>query len=337
MNSENFDALVQSLRSLRVSPDFTQGLFFMLGGVLLHIRPGDPPEGIPRPLQWVLPHDMNAVSEDILSRMHDGQIAHVIEEFFYRMNVEIPLREIRIKDYVTQLFKPADHGLLPRIDPRVAGMCPLSRLYFAMLEEIGRRLKPSHYSDAEAYLAGICFFSSWAQIDIKATGAILRSLDRSAPPVSKFFFALPRLPGAPPLGWLPTQMAFWGLIAGLDERCTQVAWPYQSWILFRDGDPRPGVEDLTPTDFFDHCKEISISFFAENKRQIRQIARIGVEIDEVPAWSEAMSQSDVFMFIENRWDYNPADESLSEIERKQVNACIIFTLFCSLYRASTLN
>src|SRR4051812_25808876 len=138
MNSENFDGLVQSLRSLRVSADFTQGLLFMLGGVLLRIHPGNPAERIPQALQWVVPHDLNSMKGDILARMHDGQITQVIEEFFYRMNTEIPLREIRIKDYVTHLLKPADHGLLPKIDPSVAAMCPFSRLYFAMLEEIGR-------------------------------------------------------------------------------------------------------------------------------------------------------------------------------------------------------
>src|SRR5258708_39769694 len=63
MNSENLHALIQSLRSFRVSVDFTQGLLFMLGGVLLRPHPDNAPERIPQSLQWLVPHDLNAVSE----------------------------------------------------------------------------------------------------------------------------------------------------------------------------------------------------------------------------------------------------------------------------------
>ncbi len=76
-------ALILAMRSLRVSEEFAQGTLFMLGGILLRADSDTPLPRIHQSLQWVLPHDINAVSEDILGRMYDGQIARVIEEFLH--------------------------------------------------------------------------------------------------------------------------------------------------------------------------------------------------------------------------------------------------------------
>ena len=91
-------------------------------------------------------------------------------------------------------------------------MAGISRLYFAAVGEFGRRLKKSEFSNAEAYIASISFFHMQSQMDIQATGFILQMLYRSAPPALRFVFALPRISGAQGVGWLPTQMALWGLV-----------------------------------------------------------------------------------------------------------------------------
>lgn len=338
MNQSNLDQLIQALLSFRVSEKFVQGTLFMLAGVLMRTDSTTPTQQAQKALQWLFPHDIDNVADDIMGRMYDLQITQVFEEFFYRLDIDIPVREIRYKNAVTYLIEPNNHDLLPTIDLAAGDLSEVSNLYFAAAEQIGRRLSPSEYSHAEAYLAGICFFSGWASVDNKATVSILHSLAAIAPPVLKFFFALPSIPGAQPSGWLPTQIALWGIVSGLDETFMKVAWPYQSRVLFRDGHPIPGVEEITPSAFFSHCFEISHQFFDRNQSQIRNIARLGVGPDDVPAWSgSGMERPELFRVIENRWGYDPLDEALSEIELKQVNACIIFVLFCSLCRAASLN
>ena len=114
-----------------------------------------------------------------------------------------------------------------------------------------------------------------------------------------------------------------------------VAWPYQSWMLFQRGNPRLGIEELSPPKFFAHCYEISKRFFDGNYVQVQQVAGINVGLDSLPAFSgTGEERSDLFKLIGNRWGYNLEDKNFTEIERKQVNACISFTVFRSLCRAT---
>ncbi len=334
MQTQNLDHLVLAMQSMHVSDDFLQGALFTLGGVLMSAHPNTSEREVLQGLQWVVPHDINGVSKDIIDRMYDDLITRVVEELFYRLGVEIPLREICIDDIVIHLCTPADHGKLPEIDLSKDEMHQVSRLYFAAVEEFGRCLKKSNYSRMEAYQAGICFFSSWLHVDRNATGFILHSLSEFAPPALKFIFAMPRIKGANPAGWLPTQIALWGFVTGLDETFMSVAWPFQSWMLYKDGNPIPGIEDLGPAEFFSHCYETSKHFAVQYESQIGQVADIDVGPDNVPIFTGTASErTDIFSLIKTEWGYDPTDQTLPVVEQKQVNACLIFVLFCSLCRA----
>jgi hypothetical protein len=337
---QNLDDLIKAMRPFQVSENFLNGTLFLLGAVLMRTSSGTNPQQAQQAMQWALPHDINEVSDDILGRMYDGQITTVIEEFFYRTEIEIPMREIRVKDIVMYLLKPKNHGLLPEVDFEETAheLREVSKIYYAMTEEIGCHLTASDYTYEEAYFAGICFFSSWAHIDMKAVAAMLQVLFGSAPPVLQFVFSLPSIPGVQPSGWLPTQIALWGFVNGLDEHFMQVAWPYQSWMLYRDQQPIQGVEEMSPSVFLDHCYEASRPFLTLYGSQVREVSRLGIGPENVPAWigsgSEKASLAESVMSVSG---YNLDDEELPVIERKQVNACIIFVLFCSLCRAASLN
>jgi hypothetical protein len=337
---QNLDDLIKAMRPFHVSKNFLNGTLFLLGAVLMRTSSVTSPQQAQQATQWILPHDINEVSDDILGRMYDGQITEVIEEFLYRTEIEIPMREIRIKDVVMYLIEPRSHGRLPEVDLTDVAheLREVSKLYYAMTEEIGCHLEASDYTYEEAYFAGICFFSSWAHIDTKAVAAILQVLFGCAPPVLSFVFALPSIPSAQPSGWLPTQIALWGFVDGLDERFMQVAWPYQSWMLYRDQQPIQGVEEMPPGLFFDHCYKASHPFFTQHVSQIREVSHLGIGPDNVPAWTGSGSERDALVeSVKSISGYVLGDEALPEIERKQVNACVVFILFCSLCRAASLN
>jgi hypothetical protein len=337
---QNLDDLVKAMRPFQLSESFLNGVLFLLGAILMRTPSGTSPQQAQQAMQWLLPHDINEVSDDILGRMYDGQITEVIEEFFYRTEIEIPVREIRVKDFVTYLLKPRNHGLLPEVDLTEAAheLREVSKLYYAMTEEIGRHLGASDYTYEEAYYAGICFFGSWAHIDMKAVVAMLQVLFGSAPPVLNFVFSLPNMPSAQPSGWLPTQIALWGFVYGLDEHFMEVAWPYQSWLLFRNQQPIQGVEEMPPSVFLDHCYEFTHPFSTKFPAQIREVSHLGIGPDKVPAWTGSGSEKGALVeCVTSISGYNIEDEALPKIERKQVNACIIFVLFCSLCRAASLN
>ena len=334
MDTKNLNDLTQSIRSLGVSEEFIKGALFVLGGTVMRVTANISPEDSERAQQWVLRHDINEVKDDILGRMYDGLIRRVLEEFFYKLKIEIPMRDIKIENNVYYLCTPTDYRILPKIDLAQGEMREISRIYFAAIEEIGAILGKSEYSHAEAYLAGICFFSSWWYIDKNALGFITQSLLQLSPPALKFFLELPSMKDATPIGWLPTQIALWGFVTGLDDGFMRVAWPYQSWMLYKTQNPIPGIEDLNPSEFFSHCYEISKIFASKNISQIGQVADLEVGPDDVPEFTGTGSErEEIFALIERVWGYDPANDGLSVIEQKQVNGCIIFILFCSLCRA----
>ena len=296
--------------------------------------PDDAQEDIARGFQWVMPGDLTAVGEEIFGRMYEGPVKEVVEEYFYRMEWDIPVRDIKIGEVVLHVFNPKDHGIFPTIDLGARTMADISRLYFSAVEEFGRCLNKSEFTNAEAYIAGVSFFHMQSQMDLQATGFILQMLYRSAPPALRFIFALPRISGAQGVGWLPTQMALWGLVTGLDDKFMGVAWPYQSWVLFKDKKLTPWIEDINPSEFFSHCYEISKIFASKNISQIGEVADLEVGPDDVPEFTgNGSEREEIFALIERVWGYDPANDGISVIEQKQVNGCIIFILFCSLCRA----
>jgi hypothetical protein len=335
MENKNLDAIVRAICSCRVSEQFTLGVLFMLGGTLMRAAPGSSPEEVSRSLQWVMPHDINEVADDILSRMYDGKLQSVLEELFFKLNIQIPLRDMRIGELSSQLLTPADHGLLKSPPLTEIKMSALSSLYFSAIEQIGSILAESEYSTEEAYLAGICFFSMWARIDTRATASVLNELAEWAPPVLKFFFSVPRFGGIDLNAWLPVQFALWGFVNGVEDEFVQIIWRYQSRLLFEDGRPVLGVDDLSSDDFFVQCHSIAKNFFLQNKEKIQRISKLEVGPYDIPLFTGSADERDaIYKVMKSIWGYATDDPQLAHIEKLQVKACLIFLIFCSVCRSS---
>jgi hypothetical protein len=307
MKTENLNGLVQCIRSLGTSDEFIKGALFLLGGVLMKANADEPIEKLQAAMQWVVPQDINAVSEDILGRMYDGLIGQIVEEFLFKIGSDVPMRKIQIDSYSTQLCTPADHGVLASVNYPADSMQQISKIYFSMAEEIGVQLKKSAYSYAESFQAGICFFNSWLQIDVKATAHIINLLSSLAPPALMLCFSAPKIRGLNPSEWLPTQVALWGVVTGLDETFMHYAWPYQSWILYKDQQPIPGVEDLSPIDFFSHVKKISAEYFLENKFKIQSLVNLNIGSEKISEWTnDGVDIAQFFDVIQQSFGYDPA-------------------------------
>lgn len=323
MKTPNLEILVSAMRSLRVSNEFLQGALFVLGGVLKYGRLDVPEQEVAWGLQWVVPHSIQHDRREILRRVDASRIEQVIKELVYR-----------IGDPTLDVSLLSSSGLLPAVDLSLEEMRSVSRLYFAAVEEIGWCVKGDKLSDADAYLCGICFFSGWARVDPDRISLILRTLRDISPPALRFVFSAPLHPGMEFAEWLPTQMALQGLVVGLDETFLNVFWPFQSWVLFEDGKARPEIEDLNPLDFLRHCYAVARDFEAEYPGQITQVSNMGIGPADVPAFTGTGSERlEIFDVVKSVWGYDITDQTLSEIEKKQVNACLIFAIFCSLCRA----
>ena len=139
--------------------------------------------------------------------------------------------------------------------------------------------------------------------------------------------------------YTPTQIALWGFVSGLDDDFMSLAWPFQSFLVFNsDKIPFPGLEDASPKEFYLHCYPIATGFFAEYQAHITAIADLEVGPDYVPNFTGTGEEGEaIFAVIKDVWGYDVNDKSLAEIDRKQTNACIIFTIFCSMCRACRMD
>jgi hypothetical protein len=211
-------------------------------------------------------------------------------------------------------------------------------LYFGLAEEIGRDLERSGFTYEEAYLAGICFLNSWCYIDYVGVSLIITLLYNLAPPVFKFFYVLPHSQ-TDAEQWLPTAMAMHGLLQGLsDEQFQGLAWAHQSWMLFREGGvPYRGIEEFEARGFFDHCYASSKVFYDKYPQHLATVSEASIDLEDFPTWTGTAAERDAsFELMRSRWGYHPSDQSLKTIESKQMRACVIFSLFCSMCKAARL-
>ena len=75
---------------------------------------GDAQEDIARDFHWVMPGDLTVVGEEIFERMHEGLLKEVLEEYFFRMELDIPVRGIGVGEVVLHVFNPKDHEYFPQ-------------------------------------------------------------------------------------------------------------------------------------------------------------------------------------------------------------------------------
>jgi hypothetical protein len=134
------------------------------------------PQQSPSAQQWLFEHNINAVSDEILSGMYNGRIQSASEELIVRLGIEIPFRDIRVQEAVLHLCEPSNHQLLPDVSLSSGEMRAISKLYFGFADEIGRCLELSNYGYEESYLSGLCFFGRRSYVDRRATDAIIAVL-----------------------------------------------------------------------------------------------------------------------------------------------------------------
>lgn len=333
MNNHNLKNILTLFEQMNVSDNFIKGALFVLGGVLMRTNEDRTPDVVERDLQQLVPHDINEIKDDILGKMYEHAIKCVIEEMFFKVNLPIPVRDIEVNGSILHCYEVSDHGLLPDIGASSGKMSAVTTIYHAALERIGDSLERSEYSYEESYLAGICYFSMNSYIDQRAVGFIIHMLSDLAPPVIQYLFALSSMSNTEPY-MLPTQAALWGVISGLDDEFIRIAWPFQSWVLFNDGSPISGVEELEPIEFMSHCYGIAVKFMWDNEPAIRSIAQLSVGPSGIPPFTGRGEEfNDLCNLINDCWGYDPRSNDYSLIEKKQINACIIFSVFSSLCRA----
>ena len=129
---------------------------------------------------------------------------------------------------------------------------------------------------------------------------------------------------------LHTQIALQGLWGGLDERFMSVAWPFKSWLFFKDGEKLPGVESLSHEDFWNHACEHGTSLLMKHFENIPRLSDTTVKLDALPPWGdENFCFETVDRFIRSVWGYDQYS-SQHYTEVLHYRACMIHCIYSAL-------
>lgn len=324
-------AYVGQLKLIGFSDNQILGLFFVFG-VLIAAPESEQEKNENRaavlklaPFDEVMPLD-----EFIGPRWVPQEI--VFEELLHWLPLEIDFRQIEIDNLATRrLLTPQSHNLFKNVNAEIATMADAHRLYLDFYEVLGIRMREMSTDMSDALPSGVFQMQLFHLTDPNATREIISVLGGLMSPILKALrdFGMSGTPGRL-CKQLHTQIALQGLWGGLDELFMSVAWPFQSWLFFKDGDQLPGIEELSHQEFWAHSCEHGRRLLMEHFDSIPRLSETSVKLDALPSWgSEGFSFEAVNQFIKSVWGY---DESIEAhyTDVLHYRACLIHCIYSAI-------
>jgi hypothetical protein len=287
--TEDAEVFAVSLINLEFSNNQIYGIFFIIGAqTVLNYTQDDLDKN--RKVSALLgPHDHNINLDEQVGDYFETQ-EHLLEEFIYRMGWDLDYRSIEIEGLAPrQLFTPSNHGLMPKVTKTPEKLSDCHHIYLALFERLGQRIRHTEIGLREAFMCGLFQSQILLDIDQKAMVQLLKMTQALMSPLigSLNSFAINATPKST-ANYLHEQIALMGLWpCRSDELFMSVAWPFQSWIFFKDGNVIDGIDQLSPTEFWNHCfvkgKELVQSEFDN----VPKLSETSIVLDNLPTWGSS--------------------------------------------------
>lgn len=330
---------ISKLKKLGFSENQILGQFFLLGAVIATPSSDEEWRRSLASVTALVPFDYNiSLNQLIGSRFIDQE--QIIEEFLHWLGIDHEFRQIEIEGQPPrQVLTPKSHGLFSGTHTSVKTLADIHHLYMAFFEAIGVRMSANNTSASDALLCGIFQLKIIWSMDNHAAGSINSSLKNLMSPL---LFAIRSFAmcGEPSRidGLLDTQVGLQGLWGGLDDLFMSVAWPFQSWLFFKDGEQLMGVEEASTEEFWSHCCLHAKSLIERGSGTIPKLSNTTVELDELPAWgSPSFNFDNVDAYMHSVWGYNHKTTN-HYTDFIHYRACLIHCIYSSVCKAQeTMN
>ena len=89
MTSNNMATVIAGLKSFGVSDNFIRGSLFLFAATAMRTSETITPKDSYTSQQWLFPHNINEVADEILGRMDDGRIQLPFEEFIHKLGIKV--------------------------------------------------------------------------------------------------------------------------------------------------------------------------------------------------------------------------------------------------------
>lgn len=336
--SRNAASFIAKIREFGASDNFVRGFLFLCGATLSFAQDEAGYRVNASRIQKLYPFDPDADLSYLTEKFHDGRMKSILEEFIFKSGMLITFRPIVIQEHTFHLMEPKDRGLLKELNLPIKSLGEFHKLFTSLSEILGETLEKSEFNAEESFLLGIWYFNTLLRVDVTAASELKTQISHFAPPIFKFFFSYLKTEFDGFLEYTLIQIAYSGLVSGQDEKLIQIAWPHQSWIFFRNGTQREGVDSLSPPEFFDHCMHISEEFLAKHRADLAAVSHLAIGMGENPKLSAIRSSFHILSkYIGDKWGIYPSESRMDGMERRQFNACIIFVILCSISKEAALH
>jgi hypothetical protein len=305
------------------------GLSF-LNGALSQFR--RPPED-DRQRMFLLPTPAWSDVELLGSRMGSGGILRPLEEFIFRLGVNIPMREIRLPGVPEPItfMRPQDHGLLLAIDDPTATMWSAHIFLRSFLDAIGQGLQDCGFDAQEAHLAAILYIQIESATDRQGMATAWQQIGRLSTPMYRFFTNFQLMGSVEDLRQSqPLQNGFRDFGSGLSDDLVRDLGMVLTFLM-QASPPHSGLfmQYAPPDVFFSSCMTVLADFDRTHPDVLGQI-----NVAKMLQYDDLLAPGDFDLaaqIITQNWGLPTRLEALpSRLDRVLLNVCVFYTA-CAMY------
>ena len=116
-----------------------------------------------------------------------------------------------------------------------------------------------------------------------------------------------------------------------------IAWPFQSWIFYEDGNLIEGLEEMDIYDFWNHSIQKAILFAQQHYASVPPFSTCTFELDGLLRFGKEFTFEHAAEFIASEWGLEYHDLK-SKAEEVQFKALVVHCIICSIMKTKdTIN
>ncbi|APO85841.1 hypothetical protein [Marivivens sp. JLT3646] len=305
------------------------GFFLFLGWSSLVGRPEETHDNIIKRLN-LYPHcDINNEYRGLLEQIDFARVHNIYDELVWRLDTDITARNIsNIEGVELSEFNFKNYHLLDDDDQKIVKLGDSEYLFSEAMRQFGLVMEAAEFGPVQAFKSGMCLANIRCQYDVEASRWSVAHIRKKLPLIFHAADFISYNPDAYGEGYLATQIPLQVFLNGTPSEFGQLCWYYQSWILFKDQLPIPGVEAMPIYDFMNWCYDRAKAFFQAFYDKIIEVTATYENTSLFPAFKSDVDERPLIIkaLNEHYGDFD-ADRTTSD---PIVRALIIFGYFCSL-------
>ena len=304
---------------------------------------GKNPDESQNNLNWFFPIPSPDEMTKHFNRIGSDQAIHfVLEEFAFKVGLELDPNRLNIDGKKAKLFTPQNYNLLgtfPDLENYYNNLRDSHHFYEEMLEKIGSYLLEDDFFVQNAYLQSCSYINTAFKEDAVAISEIIRVFSALMPPVFSNLvnldFSEKQFKSESEGGTTAFQIAYRSLLDPKHIENCELLWGCQRFAYYDQTTLElKNSESILygPNEFYDFAKNIATEYVTD--RVTNTISKSLVDQSFIPPNSEITIEQFIWDKVYQLSKFGPND-LLTPSARLQMNACAFKVIFSTLIKNSS--